>query len=149
MQSGSSTHLQPSLLANWSQYGITLEAADVELGSCGPLLVPCLRYRVKSLGTAVVSREQVLQVFMFFEHMQVETGGEEGGGDAQWASLMKITAALRRNLVSLVSVHSEKFYKAVHSALDKLLCNYAYYAEVRVRFSLKSTVMGPNSLCYG
>lgn len=137
MQAGSAADLQPSLLANWSHYGITLEASDVVLGPRGPLLVPCLRYRVKPLGTAVLSREQVLQVFIFFEHVCVETGGEEGGGDDQWAQLLKETAALRGNLVSLVSVHSGKFCKAVHSALDKLLCNYAYHAEVCVCFYMQ------------
>ena len=140
LQPGSS--MQPSLLANWSQYGLAMEAAAV--GMTGPLLAPCLQYKVKppedSLGevrTGVASREHVMTLFMLFE--DVERGGswslEERGGDEgtnQWAHLISTTSALRNNLVSIATTHSAKLHRAVHSSLNKLLHNYASQAEVGV-----------------
>lgn len=63
---------------------------------------------------------------MLFEHMPLE----EGDLNTQWAHLINRTAALRENLMSLAANHSAKFCKAVHSVLNKFLCNYAARAEV-------------------
>lgn len=123
IQAGSS--LQPSLLANWSQYGIALEAATGVTSSSSPLLVPCLQYKVKSSMELSVGSQQVLHLFVLLEHVPVGIVEED-----RWAHLMGMTAALRNNLVSLASIHSGKFCEAVHSALNKLLCNYASHAAV-------------------
>lgn len=126
--------IQPSLLANWSQYGLTLETAAGATGHSGPLLVPCLRYKPVGQRTGLASGEQGLHLFMLFEHVRLE--GDQDGGDTgendQWVYLSNMTAALRSNLVSIASIHSGKIFKAVHSTLNKLFCNYASRAEVSV-----------------
>lgn len=149
LQAGSS--IQSSLLANWSQYGLTLETAA---GVTGPLLVPCLQYKPVGQRTGLASSEQGLHIFMMFEQTPASERGERqdqgedagerqdrsedtggGGENDQWVHLINMTAALKRNLVSLASIHSGKVFKAVHSTLNKLLCNYTSCAEVSV-FSL-------------
>lgn len=116
------SHLPPSLLAEWGQYGITPEPSSEE-----SMLVPGLQFKV----AAGVDCKQVLQVFMFFEEVGVG-GGHVVGENKHWARHMSLLRAVRSNLTSLLSGHSAKLHKAVHSALDKLICNYAVYAEVSI-----------------
>lgn len=135
MAGSSVTSLPSSLLADWSQYRIAL--GDVAMArpnaQPSPLLVPSVQYKV--IDSQVVlpqqrtTSKQVLQLFLFFEH-QVVTGRSGLGGNSQWTHHMDLTSTLRKNLLSLMSTESEKFHKAVHSALNKLICNYAVYAEV-------------------
>ena len=135
LEPGSSATSYPaSLFAHWSQYGVTLEAAPIMLG---PLLVPCLQYRVEpqDTGQARTGRisNQVLQLFiLLFEHASVGGGARGLDAMAQWTHCTNLTSILRRNLLALMSIHSEGVHKAVHSVLDKLMCNYASLAQVRV-----------------
>lgn len=127
----SNPNLQAALLADWKRYKLTLEAvaATRRTGHSDLLLVPGLQYRVVSSKSS--GRKQVLQLFVFFEHMRAGRGsGSLIGENRQWAYHMDLTSVMRTGLLSLISVHSGKFYKATHSALNKLICNYASCAEV-------------------
>jgi hypothetical protein len=125
------------LLADWKQYGLALETGIGETGYSGPLLVPCLQYKVTSPVGLGASREQVVHLFILFEQVpasrgELEGNRSQGAGTDQWEHLINITAALRSNLVSVISLHCVKFQKAVHSALNKLLYNYTKYINVSV-----------------
>ena len=119
-----STHLPPSLFANWEQYGIILEKTNSEVS--GPLLVPCLRYKVRprdpTTATPNGPHTQLLHLFIMLE-------AERGVGNttviSKWQDSINLTSALRRNWMLLTSTHCKAFFKAAHSALNKLLCNYA------------------------
>lgn len=132
-----------------------MEAVGMTSGYSGPQLVPCLQYKVKPPGevrTGVASREHTLHLFMMFEHTPApasedegregsESLEERGGDEGKWAHLISTTAALRNNLVSILTIHSAKLHKAVHSSLNKLLCNYASHAEVGVSMHQLATIV--------
>lgn len=128
----SDPRLPPSLLADWGQYGLALETEVQpfgELTTTGTLLVPGLQFKVTNSQNGCAGHKQVLQLFVFFE--EVGAGCDYVVGENRyWSYHMTILRTMRDNLPSLLSVHSAKFCKAVHSALDKLICNYALYTEV-------------------
>ena len=111
--------LPPSLLADWTQYRLRLES--------GPR-APGLQFKV---ANSMFRPAQILQLFVFFE----ERGAGRGyvvGENKHWSDHMTLLRALRNNLTSVLTVHSEKMCSAVHSALDKIICNYTHYAEVSI-----------------
>lgn len=123
--------LPPSVLANWGQYRLALqtETRSFATAGTGALLVPGLQFKVIGSQNPSANRKQVLQLFVFFEEVRVGCDYVVGE-NKRWSYHMTLLRAMRTNLPSLLSVHSAKFYKAVHSALDKLICNYAFYTEV-------------------
>ena len=130
--------LSPVLLADWEQYGIALEIvpqASPQAPSASPrdsapqALLSALHYRaVSRTGCAGSHRRGVLQVFVFLQH----TGHWQRviGENSHWARNMDAVCAVRKDLPSLVSVHSAQFHHAMHSALNRLLYNHTAQAEV-------------------
>ena len=118
--------LPHGLLADWGQYGIALQEAEQEESDLHTL-VSALHYQV--LGNmAAGSGSYILQVFVFLE--DVARDGTLVGENNDWVSSMDTTTALRRNLVSLVTLHSAKFHCAMHSSLNKILYNHTTNSEV-------------------
>lgn len=118
----------PSLLADWKQYGITLEEVAGTSSVPGSLqLLPCLQYKVRSQVEGEGICDQVLQVFVLLEHVERDSGAER---PVHWTRCIKMANTMRKNVRSLSSVYSESFHRAVHSALNKLLYNYVSRDEV-------------------
>lgn len=118
----------PSLLADWNRYGITLEEMAGTSSASGSLLLPCLQYRVCSQVEREGTCDQVLQVFVLLEPVERDGDAERA---VHWARCVKLANTMRKNVMSLSSVYSESLHRALHSALNKLLCNYASHDEVR------------------
>ena len=118
------------LLAEWEQYGFALgEPAPME--SSPQALVSALQHRILSTtaNTAeTVNSKGILQIFMFLESRErcVSVIGE----NSHWARAMAVTQAVRKELLSIVSLHSAKFHQAMHSTLNKLLHNHTTQAQV-------------------
>ena len=116
--------IPPSLLADWNQYGITLEEIAGTNSVSGSLLLPCLQYKVQSQVERGQPCDQVLEVFMLLEHVERESG------TLHWTHCIKMANIIRKNVMSLLSVCSGCFHRALHRGLNKLLCNYASRDEV-------------------
>ncbi len=119
--------LPHSLLADWEQYGISLGAAAPR--ACG--LVSTLQYRVLDRTAGAEDSKRVLQVFLFLEH-RGSCGHVVIGENSHWARELAVTHALRKELLSVLTLHSAKFHRAVHSALNKVLHNHTTQAEVNI-----------------
>ena len=98
----------------------------------GTCLIPSFCYEVVH---SQVEQEQdrvpggrVLHLFLLLE--QTWLGRSGISENMQWAYYIEFMAAIRKSLLTLVSIHSRKFHKAVHSVLNKLLYNHVSTAEV-------------------
>lgn len=70
-----------------------------------------------------------LELFIFLE----DTSDQEMSGlgkNCQWKHSFELHHKLRDTFQSLVVAHSKKFHQAVHSALNKFICNYGSHAKV-------------------
>lgn len=105
---------------------MTLEVAACEETTSD--LVPGLLFKVIGSWSRVTDHKQALQLFVFLEEVGAG-GGRMLGENKQWAHHMSLLRAVRRNFTSLVSLHSSKFCRAVHSALDKLIYNYTINSQ--------------------
>lgn len=79
------------------------------------------------------SKHHTIHLFLFFEETRVlDKTAETRVSDMskEWAYYADLTASIRRNFSSLLSMHTEKFNRAVHSAMDKLFYNYTSQAVV-------------------
>ena len=69
-----------------------------------------------------------LKLFIFLER----AGSKRVGNDnEQWRQTMEVIHELRTSFNTLVVTHSRKFHQALHSVLNKLICNYGTHAKVR------------------
>ena len=70
-----------------------------------------------------------LELFIFLE----DTSDQEISGlgkNCQWKRSFELHHKLREAFQSLVVINSKKFHRAVHSALNKFICNYGSHAKV-------------------
>ena len=70
-----------------------------------------------------------LHLFIFLKDTTQDSGL---GKNCQWKQSMELHHKLRMMFQSLVVDQSKKFQQAVHSALNKLICNYGSHAKVAV-----------------
>ena len=69
-----------------------------------------------------------LKLFIFLE----QAGSKRVRNDnEQWRQTMEVIRELRSSFNTLVVTHSRKFHQALHSVLNKLICNYGTHAKVR------------------
>ena len=69
-----------------------------------------------------------LKLFIFLER----AGSKRVRNDnEQWRQTMEVIHELRSSFNTLVVTHSRKFHQALHSVLNKLICNYGTHAKVR------------------
>lgn len=75
-----------------------------------------------------VAANHSLKLFIFLER----AGSKRVGNDnEQWRQTMEVIHELRSSFNTLVVTHSRKFHQALHSVLNKLICNYGTHAKVR------------------
>lgn len=87
-----------------------------------------------------------LQLFVFLEDSSdcKKTGL---GKNSQWKQSTELHHRLRGLFQKLVVDHSKKFHQAIHSALNKLICNYGSYAKVCVYDPVMLVAMVNKSEC--
>lgn len=78
-----------------------------------------------------VSQQHTLLLFMFLEDVSAGRG-RVSCPNARWRQQMEQIQEVRGTLSRLIHSHQRKFRQAVHSALDKLICNYGTHLKVRV-----------------
>ena len=74
-----------------------------------------------------VPTDRRLHLFIFLEDTTWDSGL---GKNCQWKQNMELHHKLRGMFQSLAVEQSKKFQQAVHSALNKLICNYGSHAKV-------------------
>ena len=80
-------------------------------------------------STAVTSLNRHLELFIFLE----DTNERERSGlgkNCQWKHSFELHHKLRGAFQNLAVEHSKKFHQAVHSALNRVICNYGSHAKV-------------------
>ena len=78
-----------------------------------------------------VAANHTLELFIFLEHASSQGGRRAGSDNEQWRKNVELLYEVRRKFDSLVVTHSRKFHQAVHSVLNKLICNYGTHEKVR------------------
>ena len=75
-----------------------------------------------------VAANHSLKLFIFLE----QAGSKRVRNDnEQWRQTMEVIRELRSSFNTLVVTHSRKFHQALHSVLNKLICNYGTHTKVR------------------
>ena len=77
------------------------------------------------------STDPHVELFIFLE----DTNHQEKDGlgkNCQWKESIELHHKLRKSFQNLAVHHSRRFHRAVHSALNKLICNYGSHAKVWV-----------------
>ena len=82
-----------------------------------------------SNSNSSVPTNRHLHLFIFLKDTAQESGL---GKNCQWKQSMELHHKLRGAFQSLIVEQSRKFQQAVHSALNKLICNYGSHAKVGV-----------------
>lgn len=82
-----------------------------------------------SRSNSSVPTNRRLHLFIFLEDTTRDSGL---GKNCQWKQNMELHHKLRGMFQSLAVKQSKKFQQAVHSALNKLICNYGSHAKVGI-----------------
>lgn len=78
-----------------------------------------------------VAANHTLKLFIFLEHASSQGSRRAGSDNEQWRKNVELLYEVRRRFDTLVVTHSRKFHQAVHSVLNKLICNYGTHEKVR------------------
>ena len=71
-----------------------------------------------------------IELFIFLEDINHQE--RDGlGKNSQWKEGIELHHKLRKSFQNLAVQHSRRFHRAVHSALNKLICNYGSHAKVQ------------------
>ena len=151
LRAGSQASFLPSNLALWDNYGLSVGTPLApcysrgldRIGSHLWMIISCLfppAHAVHSLcyeltssregreRSARVSNGRTLLLFVFLE---AEGRGEGRRGVCEeWLDGFSLVQELRSRFDGLVMDQSRKFQQAVHSALNRLICNYSTYTKV-------------------
>ena len=78
-----------------------------------------------------VAANHTLKLFIFLEPASSQGSRRAGSDNEQWRQNVEVLYEMRRSFDSLVVSHSRKFHQALHSVLNKLICNYGTHEKVR------------------
>ena len=84
---------------------------------------------VEARRQSVVEVNHSLELFIFLEEAGAE-GDKRLNNNEHWKHIFCLVHELRRNFDRLVMTHSKKFHQTIHSAMNKLICNYGVHAKV-------------------
>ena len=76
-----------------------------------------------------IAAKHILNLFIFLEDVGA-TRRQGIGENNQWKYCMEVFHKLREDFQNVVVSHSKKFHQVIHSALNKLVCNYGSHAKV-------------------
>ena len=79
-----------------------------------------------------VNRQHTLLLFLFLEEDGAHGRGRGSCPNEQWRKQMELVHTMRGRLEGALYSFQRKFHQAVHSTLNKLLCNYGTHLKVRV-----------------
>ena len=78
-----------------------------------------------------MAANHMLKLFIFLEPASSQGSRRAGSNNEQWRQNVEVLYEMRRSFDSLVVTHSRKFHQALHSVLNKLICNYGTHENVR------------------
>lgn len=82
----------------------------------------------RSVIASRANSSRILHIFMFLEE---GSSKDCHTPNQRCQHYMRLVSALREKFDEFVTAHSKVFQKAVHSALDKLICNYGSQSKVK------------------
>lgn len=90
-----------------------------------------------SRRSRVKQKRHLLLLFMFLEEVSGTSSGRIGLSD-WWSEHMELVYGVRGQINNIVHSHQRKVLQAVHSALNKLFCNYELHNKVSLYLVYKS-----------
>lgn len=92
--------------------------------------IACTVQDARGQSASRVATRHSIQLFVFLEEVGEVKGRRREPTSEHWRCCVALQRALRVNLERLVERHARKFRQAVHSALNKVVCNYGLHTKV-------------------